>query len=84
MLPNPIPKLLEQIPEELTILDYSMLDELRATIKHTTHIIVSNSYVLALLTHLQENNLIGMHNISSVEGTHLYMVKNLYGRKNLN
>lgn len=80
MLANPIPKILEQIPKELTLLDYKMIDDLRATIKTVTHLIVNNSYVLALLQHLSENGVISMHNVSSVEGKHFYLVRNTHGR----
>ena len=83
MLPNPIPKLLEIIPDDLTILDYTFLDKLRLVIKDTTKLYVNNSYVLALLTFLQEKEIVSMHNISSVEDKQIYLIRKLYGRKNL-
>lgn len=83
MLKNPIPNLLEQIPDTLTLLDYTLLDKLRDTVKETTRLIVNNSCILALLTHLNEHKVISMHNISSEEDKYIYLIRNTYGRKDL-
>lgn len=74
---NPLPKLLENIPEELTILSLSFSDILRSIVKEATEVVVSNEVLLVILNALAQRGFIMIHTIHSEEYGDTTIIKRL-------
>ena len=74
---NPLPKLLENIPEELTILSLSFSDILRSIVKEETEVVVSNEVLLVILNALAQRGFIMIHTIPSEEYGDTTIIKRL-------
>ncbi len=76
---NPIPVVLENIPDELTVIDYRLLDRIRSAIFMVTDSksFVTDAYVMLLLSHLNRAGVINLHVLSNIEGIDgdVYVVK---------
>lgn len=73
---NPIPEILDLIPYQGTVLSLLLAEEMRTVIHKCTKTIVSNGYVLMLLGHLRDNNLIEIEDLTwpSVAGN-IFIIK---------
>ena len=74
---NPIPAILELIPEKEVVLDPELLDSMRLVITTITAARnISNSFIILLLAHISDNKLIHLSKINSVSSPGLiYFVK---------
>lgn len=78
---NPIPKILDLIPAQGTVLSLLLAEEMRVAIHSCTRDVVSNGYIIMLLSHLNENGLISVEEITwpSVAGNIFIIRKNNNG-----
>ena len=77
---NPIPEMLDKIPPEGIILSLLLTEEFRTIIARCTKKLVSNSYVVMLLCHLNDNDVITVEDLvfPGVSGTMYILRKNEY------
>lgn len=73
---NPIPEILSLIPYQGTVLSLLLAEEMRTIIIKCTKKVVSNGYVVLLLAHLRDNDLIEIEDITwpSVAGN-IFIIK---------
>jgi len=78
---NPLPEILELIPEKQTILDLLLADSMRGIISKITGNIVNNSYLVLLLNHLAQSNLIEIKEFTfpDIEGSTILLRKTING-----
>ena len=75
---NPIPKILDLIPPQGAVLSLLLAEEMRTAIHSCTLDIVSNGYIIMLLSHLNDNGLISVEELKwpSVAGNIFIIRKN--------
>ena len=61
---NPIPEILRLIPTEGTVLSLLLAEEMRLIVQKHTKSIVSNGYIILLLDHLSDHNLISVEELT--------------------
>ena len=73
---NPIPAILELIPVQGTILSLLLAEEMRNIIHSCTKTLVSNAYVVMLLAHLRDNDLVTIEDVTwpSIAGN-IFIIK---------
>lgn len=78
---NPIPKILDLIPAQGTVLSLLLAEEMRMVICNCTQSIVSNGYIMMLLSHLNDNSLISVEELTwpNVAGNIFIIRKNSHG-----
>lgn len=78
---NPIPKILDLIPAQGTVLSLLLAEEMRVAIHSCTRDLVSNGYIVMLLSHLNDHGLITVEELTwpSVAGNIFIIRKNSNG-----
>jgi hypothetical protein len=78
---NPLTEILNLIPETQTVLDLLLADSMRGIIAKVTGNIVNNSYVVLMLNHLAQNNLIEIKEVTypDIDGSTILLRKTTNG-----
>jgi hypothetical protein len=78
---NPLPEILELIPQKQIVLDLLLADSMRGIIAKITGNIVNNSYVVLLLNHLAQSNFIEIKELTfpDIEGSTILLRKKING-----
>jgi len=78
---NPLAEILDLIPENLIVLDLLLADSIRGIIAKITGNIVNNSYLVLLLNHLAQSNLIEIKELTypDIDGSTILLRKTING-----
>jgi hypothetical protein len=81
---NPIPKMLHVIPTTFKVVDHVLLDKLRLIIRDESHLLVNNAYVMNLLKFMHDfGGVVILRQVKSDEDESIFIICNIYGRKDL-
>ena len=64
---NPLSEILKLIPEKQTVLDLLLADSMRGIVAKVTGNVVNNSYLILILHHLAQNNVIEISEVTFPE-----------------
>ena len=78
---NPLSQILDLISEKQMVLDLLLADSMRGIIAKITGNIVNNSYLVLLLNHLAQSNLIEIQEITypDIDGSTILLRKTING-----
>lgn len=73
---NPIPEILELLPLTESVLDPKLLDTLIDIVRKKTKLVVSNTYIILLLSHLTDEGYVTLTEVNCVSAVgKLYFIK---------
>lgn len=72
---NPIPEILEAIPDKISVLDATLVDKIISIIANRTNIVVNNNCVNTILGSLNEKGLIYYHTVQTDIANNITLIR---------